>query len=120
MKPGRENIGCGEMTQMMEGAGCYFVDFSKGYCYNEAVNQMKKGTMTMKKRIISMLLALALVLGAFGGVTVRAAESNLALNRPATASSVANDCGPELAVDGVTAGPQWNSENMKNGTVYDV
>ena len=73
----------------------------------------------MKKRIVCILLALALVLGAFGGVTVRAAERNLALNRPATASSVANDCGPELAVDGVTAGPQWNSENMKNGTVAD-
>ena len=73
----------------------------------------------MEKRIISILLALALVLGTFGGLTVRAAESNLALNRPATASSVANDCGPELAVDGVTAGPQWNSENMKNGTVAD-
>ena len=73
----------------------------------------------MKKRIISTLLALALVLSTFGGLTVRAAERNLALNRPATASSVANDCGPELAVDGVTAGPQWNSENMKNGTVAD-
>ena len=44
----------------------------------------------MKKRIISTLLALALVLSTFGGLTVRAAERNLALNRPAppeTASS---------------------------------
>ena len=73
----------------------------------------------MKKRIVSMVLALTLVLGSLGGLTVQAAQSNLALNRPATASSVANGCGPELAVDGNQAGPQWNSENMKNGTVAD-
>ena len=73
----------------------------------------------MKKRIISVLLALVLVLGSFGGLTVRAAQSNLALNRPATASSVANDCGPGLAVDGDRTGAQWNSENMKSGTVAD-
>ena len=74
----------------------------------------------MKKRILSMMLALALVLGCFGGLSVQAAESNLALNRPATASSVANDCGPEIAVDGVKDQPrQWNSENMKSGTVAD-
>lgn len=54
----------------------------------------------MKKRIISMVLALALLPGCFGGLTVRAAESNLALNHPA-ASSVANGCGPEIAVDGI-------------------
>ena len=67
-----------------------------------------------------MVLALLLVQGSFGGLTVRAAESNLALNRPATASSVANGCGPEIAVDGITDQPsQWNSENMKNGTVAD-
>ena len=59
----------------------------------------------MKKRILSMMLALALVLGCFGGLSVQAAESNLALNRPATASSVANDCGPEIAVDGVKDQP---------------
>ena len=73
----------------------------------------------MKKRIVSMVLALALVLGCLGGVSVQAAQRNLALNRPATASSVANDCGPELAVDGNTDSPQWNSENMKSGTVAD-
>ena len=74
----------------------------------------------MKKRIISMALILALVLSAFSGLTVQAAESNLALNRPATASSVANGCGPEIAVDGVKDQPsQWNSENMKSGTVAD-
>ena len=49
--------------------------------------------MTMKKRILSILLALTMTAGCLGGVTVRAAESNLALNKPATASSVANGCG---------------------------
>ncbi len=74
----------------------------------------------MKKRILSMVLALALVLGCLGGLTVRAADTNLAVGRPATASSVANGCGPEIAVDGITDQPsQWNSENMKNGTVAD-
>ena len=74
----------------------------------------------MKKRILSLVLAFALVLGCFGGITVWAAESNLALNRPATASSTANGCGPEIAVDGVKdQSHQWNSENMKNGTVAD-
>ena len=74
----------------------------------------------MKKRIISVLLALALTIGCLGGLTVQAAESNLALNRPATASSIANNCGPEIAVDGVKDQPsQWNSENMKSGTVSD-
>ncbi|MBQ2920780.1 MAG: discoidin domain-containing protein [Oscillospiraceae bacterium] len=74
----------------------------------------------MKKRIISVLLALALTVGCMGGLTVRAAESNLALGCPATASSIANNCGPEIAVDGVKDQPsQWNSENMKNGTVSD-
>ena len=74
----------------------------------------------MKKRIVSMVLAMVLILGCFGGVTVRAAETNLALNRPATASSVANGCGPEIAVDGVKdQSSQWNSEDMKNGQVAD-
>ena len=74
----------------------------------------------MKKRILSMVLVLALVLSCFGGLTVRAAERNLALNRPATASSVANGCGPEIAVDGITdQASQWNSEDMKNGIVSD-
>ena len=69
----------------------------------------------MKKRMLSLVLAMTLVIGCFGGLTVQAAESNLALNRPATASSVANDCGPEIAVDGVKdQSRQWNSENMKN------
>ena len=74
----------------------------------------------MKKRTLSMVLALALVLSCLGGLTVRAADTNLAVGRPATASSVANGCGPEIAVDGITDQPsQWNSENMKNGTVAD-
>ena len=74
----------------------------------------------MKKRIISVLLALALTVGCLGGLTVQAAESNLALGCPATASSIANNCGPEIAVDGVKDQPsQWNSENMKSGTVSD-
>ena len=74
----------------------------------------------MKKRIISVLLALALTVGCMGGLTVQAAESNLALGCPATASSIANNCGPEIAVDGVKDQPsQWNSENMKSGTVSD-
>ena len=74
----------------------------------------------MKKRIVSLMLALSLVLGCLGGLTVQAAESNLALNRPATASSIANGCGPEIAVDGVKDQPsQWNSEDMKSGTVAD-
>ena len=74
----------------------------------------------MKKRIWSLLLACAMVLGCLGGLTVQAAEGNLALNCPATASSIANNCGPEIAVDGVKDQPsQWNSENMKSGTVAD-
>ena len=74
----------------------------------------------MKKRILSFLLVLTLVVSCFGGLTVRAAERNLALNRPVTASSVANGCGPEIAVDGIhDQASQWNSENMKNGTVAD-
>ena len=73
----------------------------------------------MKKRIVSMLLALTLVLGCCGGLTVRAAESNLALGCPATASSIANNCGPELAVDGNHEPPQWNSVDMKSGQVSD-
>ena len=76
--------------------------------------------MNMKKRICSMLLALTLALGCAGGVGVRAAEGNIALNCPATASSVANGCGPEIAVDGIKdQASQWNSENMKSGTVAD-
>ena len=55
----------------------------------------------MKKRIISMVLALTLVLGSLGGLTVQAADNNLALGKPTEASSVANGCGPEIAVDGV-------------------
>ena len=67
-----------------------------------------------------MVLALALVLGCLGGLTVQAAETNLALSCPTTASSIANNCGPEIAVDGVKDQPsQWNSENMKSGTVAD-
>ena len=74
----------------------------------------------MKRRIVSLMLALAMCVGCLGGVRVQAAESNLALNRPATASSIANDCGPEIAVDGVKDQPsQWNSEDMKSGTVAD-
>lgn len=74
----------------------------------------------MKKQIISMVLAIALIAGCLGGLTVRAADSNLARNCPTTASSVANGCGPEIAVDGVKdQSAQWNSENMKNGTVAD-
>ena len=74
----------------------------------------------MKKRICSMLLALTLALGCAGGVGVRAVEGNIALNCPATASSVANGCGPEIAVDGIKdQSSQWNSENMKSGTVAD-
>ena len=80
----------------------------------------KKGRITMKKRIISFLLALTLAVGCFGFTPIRAAERNLALNRPATASSTANNCGPELAVDGVCdQSLQWNSADMKNGTVSD-
>ena len=77
---------------------------------------MKRG-----KRILSLLLATVMTIGLCGNVQVKAAEEkNLALSRPATASSVANNCGPELAVNGVTdQSEQWNSENMKNGTVAD-
>ena len=73
----------------------------------------------MKKRILSILLVLTLVLGCLGGIPVQAAERNLALNQPTEASSVANNCGPELAVDGNTEPPQWNSVDMKSGTVSD-
>ena len=63
----------------------------------------------MKKRILSMVLAIALIAGCLGGLTVRAADSNLARNCPTTASSVANGCGPEIAVDGVKdQSSQWN------------
>ncbi len=44
---------------------------------------------------------------------------NLALRRSVTASSVANDAGPELTVDGETGAPQWNSEDMKNGSTTE-
>ena len=89
------------------------------FCYNESIQKQERKDI-MKKRIISMALILALVLSAFSGLTVQAAESNLALNRPATASSIANNCGPEIAVDGVKDQPsQWNSENMKSGTMAD-
>ena len=84
------------------------------------VSQKMERKDTMKKRIVSLMLALSLVLGCLGGVRVQAAESNLALSRPATASSIANGCGPEIAVDGVKDQPsQWNSEDMKSGTVAD-
>ena len=67
-----------------------------------------------------MVLVLMLIVGSLNGLTVRAAERNLALNRPVTASSVTNGCGPEIAVDGIhDQASQWNSENMKNGTVAD-
>ena len=77
--------------------------------------------MKRVKKFMSLLLAAAMTAGLFGGFSASAAEEkNLALNRPATASSIANDCGPEIAVDGVKDQPnQWNSENMKNGIVSD-
>ena len=73
----------------------------------------------MKKRLFSWMLALSMAVGVLGGATVRAAETNLALGCPATASSIANNSGPELAVDGNQSSPQWNSEDMKSGTVAD-
>ena len=74
----------------------------------------------MKKRILSLLLAFSLTVGMLGSISVQAADTNLALNKTATASSVANGCGPELAVNGVKdQSEQWNSENMKNGTLAD-
>ena len=83
-------------------------------------SKIKERKDTMKKRIISMVLALTLVLGSLGGLTVQAADNNLALGKPTEASSVANGCGPEIAVDGVKdQSSQWNSENMKNGQVSD-
>lgn len=93
--------------------------------------------MKKRRKILSVLLALSMVTGSFSGISVLAAGNensvqiaqavavaetahNLALNQPTTASSIANNCGPELAVNGVTNQPeQWNSENMKNGTVSD-
>ncbi len=74
----------------------------------------------MRKRIVSFMLALALAVGCFGSITVGAEETNIALNRPATASSTINNCGPEIAVDGVTdQASQWNSANMKDGIIDD-
>ena len=76
--------------------------------------------MKKMKKLMSLLLITAMTAGLFGGLSVNAAEENLALNRPASASSIANDCGPEIAVDGVKdQSRQWNSENMKNGTLAD-
>ena len=57
--------------------------------------------MKKMKKLMSLLLITAMTAGLFGGLSVNAAEENLALNRPASASSIANDCGPEIAVDGV-------------------
>lgn len=80
--------------------------------------------MKKRRKLLSLLLALSMVVGSFGAFPVQAAETttesvNLALNQPVTASSVANDQGAELAVDGNTGMPQWNSEDMKSGTVAD-
>ena len=78
--------------------------------------------MKKMKKIISLLLVVAMTSGLFGGFSVNAAEeTNLALNKSATASSIANNCGPEIAVDGVKDQPnQWNSADMKSGTVADT
>lgn len=63
------------------------------------------------KKMLSLLLVLAMTAGLCGNMTAYAAEeTNLALNRPTTASSTANNSGPELAVDGGTVngeGKQW-------------
>ena len=74
----------------------------------------------MKKKMLSLLLTLSLTVGMLGNMSVQAADTNIALNKQASASSVTNDCGPELAVNGIsTQAEQWNSANMKNGTVAD-
>ena len=72
--------------------------------------------MKKMKKFLRLLMAAAMTAGLLGGFSVSAADTNLALNRPASASSIANNCGPEIAVDGVKdQSNQWNSENMKNG-----
>ena len=76
--------------------------------------------MKKAKKIISLVLALSLAVGTWGSIPVNAEETNLALNKSATASSTANDCGPEIAVDGINNQPnQWNSADMKSGTLAD-
>ncbi|MBR2422192.1 MAG: discoidin domain-containing protein, partial [Oscillospiraceae bacterium] len=75
------------------------------------------------KRFLSLLLALVMVIGLMPMGHAHAEESaasiNLALNKEATASSIGSNCGPELAVDGNTGSPQWNSVNMKNDNTGD-
>lgn len=45
--------------------------------------------------------------------------SNVVRGKTIIASSITNNCGPELAVDGNTSGGQWNSANMKNFQASD-
>ena len=70
-----------------------------------------------KYRYLSLLLSFSLSLGLLNPISAKAAEGewNLALEQPVTASSIANNSGPGLAVDGNQTAGQWNSENMKSG-----
>ncbi len=126
--PAFANTDFGKSSEKFRGF-CFFFTF---FCYNEGVllrfsafaaaSSKRKGGKTMKlKRSLSLLLAMAMVVGSLGSIPAKAEEErNLALNQAVTASSVANDCGPDLAVNGTKdISEQWNSENMKNGTLAD-
>lgn len=79
-----------------------------------------------RKRILSFFMAAMLTLSGIWSIHTPIAVygeentqlENILLNKTAIASSVANDCGPNLIVDGVTTSStgkeQWNSANMKD------
>lgn len=76
-----------------------------------------------KRKGISLLLAGILLLSGLTGLASTEAKAepslttvgqNIVRGKSVIASSVANNSGPELAVDGVCEAPQWNSTDMKN------
>ena len=83
-----------------------------------------------EKKVLAFLMAAAMTvsgLSGFGAREAKADESdfvsvgqNVLLGKTAIASSVANNAGPELAVDGVKDQPQqWNSADMKGSAIRD-
>ena len=83
-----------------------------------------------EKKALAFLMAAAMTvsgLSGFGAREAKADESdfvsvgqNVLLGKTAIASSVANNAGPELAVDGVKDQPQqWNSADMKGSAIRD-
>ena len=76
-----------------------------------------------EKRMLSFLMAAVLTISGMSGLFVKEAKAeelaavgkNIVLNKTATASSTANNAGPELAVEGVKdQAQQWNSTDMKD------